>query len=45
MPGDGQQIDTQLIHVGGDLAHRLGRVGMQQHATPLRDGSDFFEGL
>ena len=45
MTGDGQQINAQLIHAGGDLAHRLGRVGMQQHPAPLRDFRDFFERL
>ena len=35
--GDRQQIDAELVDVGGDLADRLGRVGVEQDAVLAGD--------
>ena len=43
--GEAQQVDSQAIDVHGDLAHRLGRVGVQEHASLLADPADLFQRL
>ena len=45
VPGDGQQVDAQVIHVHRDLADGLGRVGVHQRAVAMGDLGQLSDGL
>ena len=45
VPGERQEIDPKLVHVEGNLARSLRRVGVQEDAARLRDGANFSERL
>jgi hypothetical protein len=43
--GNGEQVDAQCVHVGGDLSHRLGGVGMDENAVLAGDAADLGDRL
>ena len=43
--GDRQQVDAEPVHVGGNLAGRLRRVGVEEHAVLAGDARALFDRL
>ncbi len=43
--GEGQKINVVFLHVDGDVAHSLDRVGVEENAGPAADGADLPDGL
>ena len=40
-----EEIHLQGVHVHGDLAHALGRIGVERHSRFPGQGADFPDGL
>ena len=40
-----QEVDAQLVHAEVELAERLDRVGMDEHALLVGDADDLGDGL
>jgi len=45
VPGHGEEIDSQLVHAGGDLPRALGRIRVAESARSVRHGRDLGDGL
>src|SRR5207253_8441535 len=45
VPGDRQQIDAEVVHFDGNLAERLGGVGVQQDAAGTAECGDLVDRL